>query len=192
MKKLKRLAVGQLNEFERINFREQMNYVGGSGCVWKCLGYVMTYYDDLKKNENSSEWVNIYATQFKNAWKRFQDDIGGSILSSEDPAATQSDDLYHFLSIAFNTTTGATWGSSDWSGMLGASGAQNQLQGYNGSDYAIVMIGDALYQHALVIYGEAIQEGGLYYYKCYDPDGVKKRVYTNEILYGTGLSIKRN
>lgn len=187
MRKIKRLTVGQLNEMETLSMRELSRIVGGSGCVWNCLAHVWDCYDG--DNNTTSEEFDEYKEHFKKEWNKYQ---CGNVLPNGDPAASQSGDLYNFICNFFQTTTGSTWGSSNWSDMISSSGAQNRENGYSYSGMALVMIGDNKNQHALVISGNKQYDKakGSFYYECYDPDDKMDRVYVDQIRYGTGLGKK--
>lgn len=187
MKTIKRLTVGQLSEMELLSLREQSRIVGGSGCVWKCLAHVWDCYDG--NDQTSNKEYNGYVNDFRDKWNQFQE---GNVLPNGDPAASQSEDLYNFVSAFFNTTTGSGWGTSEWGNMITSSGAINRENGCSNSGMALVMIGDEKNQHALVINGNQQYDPttGKSYYNCYDPDEKMTRVYTDDIRYGTGLGKK--
>ena len=175
MKTLKRLAVEQLNDLERLSMKELSNFVGGSGCIWDALGYAYTFCDGAIGNEGDPKNNSVFSSQFLNAWKRF----GGSVHENGDPYASQAGLLFDFIAQNFGTT-GSSWGSSNWQGMI------------NGSScgMALVMIGDSMNQHAHIISGDVRYDGnGRAYY--WDPNEEEK-VYVDQILYGTGLSEKTN
>lgn len=181
MKTLKRLAVGQLNDLERLSMRELSNFVGGSGCLWDALGYAYTFCDDLEgefANEGDPKATANYANGFKKLWER----RGGLLNENGDPSPEQKDLLFDVISEEFGTT-GSTWGSSGWYNMI------------NGSScgMALVMVGDDMNQHACIISGtphsESLPGGGerLYYMAENNPN---EKIYVDTIQYGTGLSKK--
>ena len=191
MKKLKRIAVGQLSDLERISKEELRTIVGGSMCVWDCLAYIKDCYDGDPFTSNKK--VYGYADNFKSSWRSYMTDHGHKVRDDGDPAANQSEDLYDFISQEFHTTTGDSWGMSDWRNMIGCSGAHNKANGCTWSGMALVIIGDETNQHALVISGSAHEDQyGRQYYDCYDPDQRMSRVYVSDIRYGTGIGIKND
>lgn len=183
MKKLKRLTVGQLDEMEKLSINAQRHIVGGSGCVWNCLAYVWDAYDGTPTSKKEYE---EYMKVFKDKWREYQ---GSHVLPNGDPAASQSGDLFDFISCFFNTTTGSGWGTSNWGSMISSSGAINHESGYSYSGMAFVVIGDDTNQHALVINGDKKLDNitQKYYYECYDPDHEIETIYADKIRYGTGL-----
>lgn len=185
MKKIKRLTVGQLNNMNHLSLNEQRHIVGGSGCVWDCLAWIMDQYDG--KYTSNKEYQGYYDSLQK-GWVSY---VNGNVRSDGDPAANQANQLYGYINQIFDTTTGSRWGTSGWNSMISSSGATNQANGYDHSGMALVVIGSGLTKHALVIYGGAqIDDQGNIYYECYDPDGIMTKVYSKDILYGTGVSKK--
>lgn len=186
MKKIKRLTVAQLNDLDLLSLDEQRHIVGGSGCVWNCLAWIMDQYDGKFTSKNE---YREYFNSFQSGWRTYNN---GNVRSDGDPAASQSDQLYGYINQFFDTTTGSGWGVSGWGSMISSSGATNHANGYDYSGLALVVIGSGTTQHALVIYGGAqVDENGNIYYDCYDPDGVMTKVYGKEIKYGTGVSKKK-
>lgn len=185
MKKIKRLTVGQLTNMELLSLNEQRHIMGGSGCVWDCLAWIMDQYDG--KFTSQKEYREYYDS-FQRGWESYNN---GHVCSGGDPAATQADQLYGYINQFFDTTTGSGWGVSGWGAMISSSSATNHANGYNYSGMALVVVGSGLTKHALVIYGGAqIDNQGNFYYDCHDPDEVMTRVYCKDILYGTGVSKK--
>jgi hypothetical protein len=185
MKKIKRLTVGQLNNMDLLSLNEQRHIVGGSGCVWECLAWIMDQYDGkLTSNKERQE----YYDSFQSGWASYNN---GNVRSDGDPAANQDAQLYDYINQFFDTTTGSGWGTSGWGSMISSSGATNHANGYDNSGMALVVIGSGSDKHALVIYGGAqMDDRGNTYYECYDPDGQMSKVYSKDIQYGTGVSKK--
>lgn len=185
MKKIKRLTVGQLNNMDLLSVNEQRHIVGGSGCVWDCLAWIMDQYDG--KYTTQKEYQKYYDT-FKEGWVSYNN---GNVRSDGDPAANQADQLYGYINQFFDTTTGSGWGTSGWYSMISSSGATNQANGYDYSGLAFVVTGSGSTKHAVVIYGGAqFDESGNTYYECYDPSNSMERIYSKDIQYGTGISKK--
>ena len=185
MKKIKRLTVGQLNNMEHLSLNEQRHIVGGSGCVWDCLAWIMDQYDG---KYTSNKEYKAYYDSFQSGWGSYND---GNIRSDGDPAANQADQLYNYIKQYFDTTTGSGWGTSGWGSIISSSGSMNQDNGFDHSGMALVVIGSGSTQHALVIYGGAqIDSQGNTYYECHDPDEIMTEVYSKDIMYGTGVSKK--
>lgn len=178
MKRLERLAAGQLNDLERLSMEELCNFVGGSGCVWDALGYAYSFCDGIYGNEGKQRYVDRCANDFAALWGS----IGGPVNANGDPDPHHKEQLFKFVSAAFKTS-GSCWETSGWNSMI------------NGSDcgMALVFTGDDKNQHASIISGERQEEsdprnpGGKKYYYL-DQNGNK--VYEEDIKYGTGLSEK--
>lgn len=184
MKKIKRLSVGQLNNMNLLSLDEQRQIVGGSGCVWDCLAWIMDQYDGKYTSDKERQG---YYDSFANGWGSYNN---GNVRPDGDPAANQADQLYNYINQFFDTTTGSGWGTSGWGSMISSSGATNKANGFDHSGMALVVIGSGLSQHALVIYGGIEYDQNGAYYSCYDPDNVMTKVYTKDIQYGTGVSKK--
>lgn len=184
MKKIKRLTVGQLNDMDLLSLNEKRHIVGGSGCVWDCLAWIMDQYDG--KCTSNKEYQEYYDS-FQKGWVSYNN---GNVRSDGDPAANQTDQLYGYINQFFDTT-GSGWEASGWGSMISSSGATNQSNGCDYSGMALAIIGSGSTQHALVIYGGAqMDEQGNIYYECHDPDEVMTKVYSKDIQYGTGVSKK--
>lgn len=184
----KRLTLGDLNGMEALTKKEQSCIVGGSGCVWDSMAYAWDYYDDgyMSTDDEREKFSDL----FQSGWRYQQN---GNVLESGDPAVSQSGDLFEYISQFFYTTTEGGWGTSGWDDMISASRNTNQANGYSYSGMAMVVIGDELNQHAVIISGGQKNDGGNTkpYYECYDPaTKTKDKVYVDQIRYGTGLSKK--
>ncbi len=173
MKTLGRLAVGQLNDLERLSMKELNNFVGGSGCFWDCLGYVYTYLDDDPDNDGNAEAAKTAGQAYRDIWGS----LGGPVNENGDPYAQNKDQLFNFIQGGFNTT-GSSWETSGWDNMIEGSSC----------GMALVMTGSGTNQQAHVISGSVrYDSNGRAYYSDPNQGG---RVYTDEIMYGTGLSGK--
>lgn len=180
MKTLGRLAVGQLNDLERLSMKELNNFVGGSGCFWDCLGYVYTFCDEYDDNDGNKDSAMAVGAAYRNIWGS----RGGYLNEDGDPSPKQKDQLFKFINCTgVFTTTGSSWQTSGW---------DNMIKGSN-LGMALVMIGDENNQHAHIISGSVHYEhlpnnNSRAYYV--DESQNKTRVYVDEIRYGTGLNKK--
>lgn len=138
MKKLKRIAVGQLGELQKISQKEQGIYVGGYGgdgnCFFNCLEYLNNKYG-CHEGWTYEDYADDYITGYGNP----DDNWNGTFLGSYDEGkdkgplflaiddnnhASLNNEPFSYLANCFNTE-GSQWTTLDNVGELFSSSLGN-------------------------------------------------------------------